>query len=43
MEAFSNACGDFDRISPLDPWKTDMLTKVKVIIEATTSGEADVC
>jgi len=26
---FSEACADFDRITPLDPWKTSMLVKIK--------------
>jgi hypothetical protein len=25
---FSQACADFDRITPLDPWKTSVLVKV---------------
>lgn len=29
VEDFSQACADFDRITPLDPWKTSMLLKAK--------------
>jgi len=28
-EDFAQACADFDRITPLDPWKTSVLVKIK--------------
>lgn len=35
-------CADFDRITPLDPWKTSMLLKAKQFIsEAAGDGEVD--
>eukprot|EP00026_Physarum_polycephalum_P022113 Phypoly_transcript_25905.p2 GENE.Phypoly_transcript_25905~~Phypoly_transcript_25905.p2 ORF type:complete len:113 (+),score=31.20 Phypoly_transcript_25905:44-340(+) len=29
VEAFTNAVSDYDSISPLDPWKTTILLKIK--------------
>ena len=26
---FAQACSDFDAITPLDPWKTSVLVKIK--------------
>lgn len=37
-EDFSQACADFDRITPLDPWKTTALLKAKKFIDAA-AGE----
>jgi alpha-soluble NSF attachment protein len=37
---FSQACADYDRISPLDPWKTSVLLKAKRHIDAA-AGEGD--
>lgn len=28
-EDFAQACADFDRITPLDPWKTSVLVRIK--------------
>eukprot|EP01006_Ploeotia_vitrea_P009390 TRINITY_DN22014_c0_g1_i1.p1 TRINITY_DN22014_c0_g1~~TRINITY_DN22014_c0_g1_i1.p1 ORF type:complete len:315 (-),score=-0.15 TRINITY_DN22014_c0_g1_i1:31-975(-) len=41
IEDFSNACSDFDRITPLDPWKTSMLLRIKNITVGATGGEED--
>jgi alpha-soluble NSF attachment protein len=41
-EDFSQACADYDRISPLDPWKTSMLLKAKRHITAAAGDEGDV-
>ena len=38
---FSKACADFDRISPLDPWKTSMLSQVLTTLKSA-AGEDDV-
>lgn len=40
-EEFAQACADFDRISPLDPWKTTMLLKAKRFIGDHDGGEPD--
>jgi hypothetical protein len=37
-EEFAQACADFDRISPLDPWKTTVLLKAKRHIDAAAGG-----
>ena len=44
-DAFSQACADFDRITPLDPWKTAVLLKIQKVsgISAAGDGDADVC
>lgn len=39
-ESFATACFEFDRISKLDPWKTNMLVKVKRSIQ-DDAGEGD--
>jgi alpha-soluble NSF attachment protein len=39
---FAQSCADFDRITPLDPWKTSMLLKAKRFInEVAGSDEPD--
>lgn len=38
-EGFSQHCADFDRITPLDPWKTSMLLKAKAHIAAVDGSE----
>ncbi len=44
IELFGTACADFDRITPLDPWKTSMLIKAKKIItDAVGEEEVDLC
>jgi len=40
-EGFSTACQEYDRISPLDPWKTTMLLKVKNQLSGGGSGGAE--
>jgi alpha-soluble NSF attachment protein len=40
-EEFSQACADYDRISPLDPWKTSVLLAVKRRI-ASEAGDEEV-
>jgi len=40
-DAFGEACFEFNRISPLDPWKTSMLAKSKGYI-ASNDGDGDV-
>eukprot|EP01038_Epipyxis_sp_PR26KG_P010048 gene10048-13508_t len=40
-EDFSQACADFDRISPLDPWKTSVLLKAKHHIVQANDAEPD--
>jgi len=40
-EEFAQACADFDRISPLDPWKTSILLKAKRHIVAAVAEEDD--
>lgn len=40
-EAFSTACADFDRITPLDPWKTSLLLKSKKFIADAENDEPD--
>jgi alpha-soluble NSF attachment protein len=42
-EGFAQACADFDRITPLDPWKTSMLLKAKKNIAGGGSEESDLC
>lgn len=42
-EAYSQACADFDRITPLDPWKTSILLKAKKNIAGEAGGENDLC
>jgi alpha-soluble NSF attachment protein len=37
-DAFAQACADYDRITPLDPWKTSMLVKVKRHIASSEVG-----
>lgn len=39
LEAFANACADFDRVSPLDAWKTAVLLRAKGRI--ITAGVAE--
>jgi alpha-soluble NSF attachment protein len=39
LEDFGDACADFDRITPLDPWKTSMLLKAKKFISDQVGGE----
>ncbi|KAJ1441808.1 soluble NSF attachment protein, partial [Ochromonadaceae sp. CCMP2298] len=41
LEAYSDACMDFDRVSPLDPWKTSLLLKAKAFIAEATGDEVD--
>ena len=38
---FSEACAEYDRISPLDPWKTSMLLKSKKHIASGENEDAD--
>ena len=40
-EDFSQACSDYDRISPLDPSKTSLLLKAKKVI-TDQAGDGDV-
>jgi alpha-soluble NSF attachment protein len=42
-EAFATACADFDRITPLDPWKMSLLLKSKgfIIGEGGAGGDED--
>jgi len=41
-DEFSELCADFDRITPLDPWKTSMLLKAKKFIsEMSAADEPD--
>lgn len=40
VEGFSQHCADFDRISPLDHWKTGMLVKAKRHVSAA-AGEGE--
>ena len=40
-EDFSQTCADFDRVSPLDPWKTTVLLKAKRHIDAATGEDPD--
>lgn len=39
VDEFSEACADFDRITPLDPWKTSMLLKAKKFINDMNASE----
>jgi len=41
LEEFSDACADFDRITPLDPWKTSMLLRAKKFIADQVGGGGD--
>mmetsp|Transcript_11767 Transcript_11767/g.16139 ORF Transcript_11767/g.16139 Transcript_11767/m.16139 type:complete len:175 (-) Transcript_11767:163-687(-) len=41
-EEFSTACAEFDRITPLDPWKTSMLLKAKRHIQQLDSNEDEI-
>jgi hypothetical protein len=41
LEDFAQACADFDRITPLDPWKTSLLLKTKQFI-ADVVGDDEV-
>jgi len=45
LQAFQDACQDWDRITPLDGWKMDMLTKTKAHIQEMAGGaeEVDLC
>ncbi len=36
---FSETCADFDRITPLDPWKTSILLKAKKFITDMNASE----
>jgi alpha-soluble NSF attachment protein len=38
-EEFSQACADFDRITPLDPWKSSVLLKIKRHLMAAETEE----
>lgn len=38
---YSQACADFDRITPLDPWKTTILLKGLSHITAATGEDVD--
>lgn len=40
---FAQACGGFDRISPLDAWKTSMLLKAKKHIAGEAGAEDSLC
>lgn len=40
-EDFSSACADFNKITPLDPWKTSMLLKAKKYIVAAAEEDVD--
>lgn len=40
-EEFSDACAEFDRITPLDPWKTSLLLKAKKMMADEEGGEID--
>ena len=40
IDDYGQACADFDRITPLDPWKTSMLLQAKKFI-SDVSGEGD--
>jgi len=40
VDDYGQACEDFDRITPLDPWKTSMLLQAKKFI-SDVSGEGD--
>lgn len=40
-EAFATACADFDRITPLDPWKTSILLLAKNHITSADDDEPD--
>eukprot|EP01039_Chlorochromonas_danica_P004707 gene4707-5155_t len=40
-ESFSDACSDFDRISPLDPLKTSLLLRAKQHIADASGAEVD--
>lgn len=47
MEEFSDACADFDRVTPLDPWKTSMLLRCKKFLsdqagEPVTGADGEV-
>ena len=44
-EGYATACAEFDRITPLDPWKTSVLLKAKKSIagEGGGGGESDLC
>lgn len=42
-EGFAQACADFDRISPLDPWKTTMLLKAKKNIAGADGADESLC
>lgn len=40
-EDFATFCSDFDRISPLDPWKTTLLLRAKNHIAGADGDEGD--
>ena len=43
-DGYAQACADFDKITPLDPWKTSMLLKAKRNIQSQSGeGEVDLC
>lgn len=43
-EGYATACSEFDRITPLDPWKTTVLLKAKRSISSEGGGaESDLC
>jgi hypothetical protein len=42
-EAYATACAEFDRITPLDPWKTSILLKAKKSISGEGSAENELC
>ena len=39
---FAEACQDFDKITPLDPWKVKPLTKAKSQIAGGDVGEGEI-
>lgn len=44
VEDFANACSEFDRVTPLDPWKTSMLVCIKrATVETGAEEEGDLC
>lgn len=38
-EAFADACADYDRVTPLEPWKTAALLRAKSHLEVMTAAE----
>jgi alpha-soluble NSF attachment protein len=42
QDAFGEACSDFDRISPLDPWKTSILLKIKKHVSSAAEDAEEV-